>query len=203
MTKTSKFLTILVTFFSILYMGTAFMMWAVQVNWKEKANVEFPKKTIDDQKVRIQELDQLIAATDKQHEEAKKGIAADILAISAPEIGRAALLEKEWAQLNVEVSNVAGQIEAEAKKVQAKQDEDKKLREDVQRLQSQYQDLVEQRTDAEANVKRLRDLLVQSEGVLARLRARSRLLDIDEGKKPYSEDETSNPAASRPAKTLK
>jgi hypothetical protein len=222
LTKASKILTVLVTFFSILYMGIAFMMWTVRADWKEKATKEFPKSRINTlvtqeplepqttkdfmtaQTNVLANLDREIAATDKAHEEAKKAIAADIVSITAPQIGREAQLEAEWAQLNAEASAIAGQVDAEAKKVQIKEEEDKRLRDDVHRLMSQYEDLVAQRSDAEANVKRQKDLLFQAKGVLERLRLRARLLDADEGKgEIYPQTENPEPAATRLKNTLK
>ena len=61
----------------------------------------------------------------------------------------------------------------------AKQVYAKRLREDVTRLQSQYEDLVAQKEDALANVKRLRDLLFQAEGVLERVKRRQQALDAE------------------------
>src|SRR5579862_3029897 len=131
MTKASKVLTILVTVFCILYMGIAFMMWAVRTDWREKATKEFPKTLIADQKNQIDALDKEIAATDKLHEEAKKAIAADIASITAPQIGREAQLEAEWATLSAEATAIAAQADVESKKVQIKEEEDRRLREDV------------------------------------------------------------------------
>ena len=202
MTKASKVLTVLVTVFCILYMGIAFMMWTVRTDWKERATKEFPKARIAEQKTQIEELDKEIAATDAQHAAAKKAIAADIASITAPQIGREAQLEAEWATLNAEASAIAGQVDAEAKKVQTKEEEDKRLRDDVYRLMSQYDDLVAQRSDAETNVKRQRDLLFQAKGVLERLRLRAKLLDAEQGKE-YEDVEKPEPAASRITNTLK
>jgi chromosome segregation ATPase len=204
MTKASKALTVVVTVFSILYMGIAFMMWTVRIDWKEKATKEFPKTRISTQQTQIQEIDKEIAAVDAQHEAAKKGIAADVVSITAPQIGRAAQLEAEWMALNTEASAIAGQVDADAKKVQVKQEEDKRLRDDVYRLMSQYEDLVSQRSDAEANVKRQRDLLFQAKGVLERLRLRAKLLQAEAGEsEQYEGTEKPQPAAARFTKSLK
>ena len=46
----------------------------------------------------IKDLTDAIAAVDKQHEDAKKGIAADELALAAPQTGREAQLEVELAK---------------------------------------------------------------------------------------------------------
>ncbi|MBI3863054.1 MAG: hypothetical protein HY290_14275, partial [Planctomycetia bacterium] len=104
MTKASKALTIVVTVFSILYMGIAFMMWTVRADWREKATKEFPKSRISEQQTQIQDLDKEIAAVDAQHAAAKKGIAADKVAFTAPQIGRQAQLETELAALIAEAS---------------------------------------------------------------------------------------------------
>ncbi|MBI3865354.1 MAG: hypothetical protein HY290_26055, partial [Planctomycetia bacterium] len=95
-------------------------------------------------------------------------------------------------------------VDAESKKLQAKQDEDKRLREDVYRLRSQYEDLVAQKLDAEANVKRQRDLLFQAKGVLERVRLRAKLLDAEEGKGGYDDVGSKPvPAAARFTRTIK
>ena len=69
---------------------------------------------------------------------------------------------------------------------------------------SQYEDLVAQRADAEANVKRQRDLLFQAKGVLERLRLRAKLLQADAGESDqYEGTEKPQPAAARFTKSLK
>ncbi|MBS0260742.1 MAG: hypothetical protein JSS02_02200 [Planctomycetes bacterium] len=206
MTKASKVLTVLVTFFSVFYMGIAFMMWTVRTDWKEKATKEFPKSRISEQQTKISDLDKEIADVDKNHTLAKKSIGVDVVAITAPEIGREARLEAEWAALATEATRIAAQVDAEAKKVQLKEVEDKRLREDVQRLFSQYEDLVAQRSEAEANVKRQQDLLFQAKGVLERVQLRARMLDAAEGKEYDGAEpkaETAGSSATRSPGTLK
>jgi chromosome segregation ATPase len=208
MTKFSKILAVLVTAFSILFMGIAAVMSTAQTDWKSKATKEFPKSRITDpvngQQAQIANLSKEIETLDKQQKDAEAGIAADSLAITTPDTGRVALLEAEVAQLIDESRKVADQVEAEAKKVGGKQDEDKRLREEVTRLKSQFDDLVAQKEDALANVKRLRDLLFQATGVLDRVKKRRESLD-SERSRPYDPDPSTaaRPASRRPENLLK
>jgi chromosome segregation ATPase len=179
MTKTSKVLTVLVTAFSILFMGITAVMSTAQTDWREKATKEFPKSRIADQTAQLDDLRKEIEALDKQQKLAVDGIAADSLAITAPNTGRVARLEAELVQLIDEAHKVAEQVEAEAKKVGAKQDEGKHLRDRVTRLTSQFEDLVAQKEDALMNVKRLRDLLFQARGVLDRVKKRQQALEAE------------------------
>jgi len=181
MTKTSKVLTVLVTAFSILFMGITAVMSTARTDWKEKATKEFPKSRIAEQSAQLDDLRKEIESLDKQQKSAVDGIAADSLAITAPNTGRVAQLEAELVQLVDEAHNVAAQVEAEAKKVGAKQDDGKHLRDRVTRLTSQYEDLVAQKEDALMNVKRLRDLLFQAKGVLERVKKRQEALEAESG----------------------
>jgi chromosome segregation ATPase len=202
MTKFSKFLTILVTSFSVLFMGIAAVMSTAQTDWKEKATKEFPQSRITEQKTRIADLGKEIESLDKQQKAAEKGIAEDSLAITTPDTGRVAKLETELTQLSDEARKVAGQVEEEAKKVGEKLDEDKRLREEVTRLMSQFEDLVAQKEDAVANVKRLRDLLFQATGVLERVKKRSKSLETEQGRN-YEEPASPQATSRRPARTGK
>lgn len=179
MTKAGKILTIAVTVFCVVFMGVAAVMSTVRTDWKEKATKEFPKSTITDQEARLGDLQTKIDAVKKQDDEANAAIAADIKAIEAPEIGRVAVLEAELAKLIDDAHAVFEQSEAEARKVDAKQEEDKRLREVVTRLRSQYEDLVAQKDDALADVKRLRDLLFQAKGILDRVEKRQKSLELE------------------------
>ena len=201
MTKTSKCLAIAATVFSVLFMGIAAVMSTAQTDWKEKATKEFPQSRIAEQRTQIQDLDKEIESLTKQQEVAEASNKADSLAVTAPQVGRVARLEVELTGLIDEAHKIAEQVEAEARKVDTKQDEGKRLREEVTRLQSQYEDLVAQKLDAQANVKRLRDLLFQARGVLERVKKRQEALNVDG---TYDSD-TAEPrsALRRPAKTLK
>jgi chromosome segregation ATPase len=179
MTKTSKVLTVLVTAFSILFLGITAVMSTAQTDWKKKAKDEFPKSRIAEQTAQLDDLRKEIESLDKQQKLAEEGIKADSLALTTPETGRVAQLEAELTQLVDEAHKVAVQVEAEAKKVGAKQDQGKHLRDRVTRLTSQYEDLVAQKEDALANVKRLRDLLFQARGVLDRVKKRQEALEAE------------------------
>jgi chromosome segregation ATPase len=184
MTKLSKVLVVAAAVFSIIFMGVAAVMSTVRTDWKEKATKQFPKSKIADQQTEIADLDKAIEGVTKQHEAAKAGIDADIQALVAPNTGREAELEKELAKLVEEAHSLSQQIEVEARKVDAKQEEDKRLREEVSRLRSQYDDLVAHKADALANVKRLRDLLFQAKGLLERVEKRRDALEAEGVKKP-------------------
>jgi len=202
MTKTSKWLTIVVTVFSIVFMGIAAVVATLKTDWKEKATKEFPKSRISEQTTQIQDLDKEIAAVKAQQESSAKNIAIDVNALMAAEVGREAVLQKELAQLIEQAHSLAEQIEAEANKVQLKQEEDKRLREEVTRLKAQYEDLVAQRIEAVATVKRQRDLLFQAMGVLERVTRRMESLRAEQ-QKSYEEISPARKAAARAANTFK
>lgn len=205
MTKTSKILTIVVTVFAIVFMGIAAVVSTVRTDWKEKATKEFPKSRISEQMTQIQDLDKEITALKSQQESAAKNIATDTQAIVAEQVGREAQLQMELAQLVEEAHTLAEQIEVDGKKVQLKQDEDKRLREEVTRLKAQYEDLVAQRVEAADTVKRQRDLLFQARGVLERVTRRMESLRAEQGKSGEYEETAParGAAASRTTKTFK
>jgi len=205
MTKASKVLAVAVAVFSIIFMGVAAVMSTVRTDWKEKATKEFPKSRISEQQTQIADLDKEIESVTKQHDAARAGIEADVQAIIAQQTGREAQREKELAALIEEAHTLSEQFEVEAKKVQAKQEEDKRLREDVTRLKSQYEDLVAHKDDALANVKRLRDLLFQANGLLERVKKRRDALEAEGVKKKpdYEPDSDTGKDASRPTSPLK
>ena len=218
MTKASKVLTIVLTVFSIIFMGVAAVMSTVRTDWKEKATKEFPKARIAEQTAKIADLEKEIASIKSQQEAAAAAIEADIKSFLAPQIGREAQLEAELEKIVEEAHTLAGQVEIAAKKVQLKQDEDKRLREEVTRLRTQYDDLVSQKYDVEETVKRQRDLLFQAIGILERVKHRLELLKADAaqgngyapesaGEGPAAEEDATTPnaqpSAARPANTLK
>jgi len=188
MTKSSKALTILLTVFSLLFMGVAAVMSTVRTDWKAKATTEFPKSKINEQKEKIETLEKEIASLEKQQKDAAAWIDADVKSFTDPQVGREVQLEKELDGLVKTIRDLAAQIETDAKKVQLKQDEDKRLRDEVTRLKAQYEDLVSQKLDVEQTVKRQRDLLFQAKGVLERVTHRLNLLKAEQGEKPYSDD---------------
>jgi chromosome segregation ATPase len=205
MTKTSKHLTIVVTVFSIVFMGITAVMSTVRTDWKARATKEFPKDRIAAQMTQLQDLEKEIADLKLRQESAAKNIAADVQAIVAEQVGREAQLQTELAQLIEEAHTLAEQIEVEGKKVQLKQEEDKRLREEVTRLKEQYDDLVAQRSEAIDTVKRQRDLLFQAKGILERVTRRMESLRAEQGKSgEYEETQPARgAAASRTTKAFK
>ena len=223
MTKVSKVLTIVLTVFSIIFMGVAAVMSTVRTDWKEKATKEFPKSRIVEQTAKIADLTKESESLDLQQKAAAVAIEADIKSFLAPQIGREAQLEAELEKLVEEARALAGQVETDAKKVQLKQHENKRLREEVTRLRTQYDDLVSQKYDVAETVKRQRDLLFQAKGILERVKHRLELLEADtakdsgydpepagegpagEGPAAEGDDTAPNaqPSAARPANTLK
>ncbi|HLJ11330.1 MAG TPA: hypothetical protein VKU82_09075 [Planctomycetaceae bacterium] len=204
MTKASRCLAIAVTVFAVVFMGVAAVMWTVRTDWKHKAQVEFPKKQIDEQNARLTELQKEIESVDKQQKDAVAHIASDVRAIGEPASGRVAQLEKELEELIEKSHAIAGQVEVDAKKVHDKQEVDKRLREEIARLQSQYDDLVAQKQGALADVQKTRDLLFQARGVLERAERRSKALKA-QGAQPgkYDADNGgSEPTASRPTRAV-
>jgi chromosome segregation ATPase len=182
MTKASKVLTIVVAVFAIMFMGVAAVMSTVRTDWKEIATKEFPKSRIAEQTTKIADLDKEIASLESQKKAADAAIEADVKSFTARQIGREAQLEAELVKLIDEAHTLAGQVETAAKKVQLKQDEDKRLREEVVRLKTQYDDLVSQKYDVQETVKRQKDLLFQAIGVLDRVQRRLDLLKAEEAK---------------------
>ena len=213
MTKASKALTVALAAFSIIFMGVAAVMSTVRTDWREKATKEFPKSRITEQVEKIKELDEKIGSFETHQKEAAAAIEADVKSLFDPAVGREAQLEAQLAKLVEESNTLTAQIETDAKKVQLKQDEDKRLREEVTRLRAQYDDLVSQKYDVVETVKRQRDLLFQAKGVLERVQHRLELLKATAGKEvQYAPDPTgkeeeakpdSQPAAAGPSKTLK
>jgi hypothetical protein len=175
-TKISKGLTIAVTVLSVLFLGVAALTSAVSTNWKERATKDFPKSRVAELEKEKADLNAGIKAAEEQQQASVKAIEADTQGLTAKNTGREALLEAELEQLIEQAHVLSEQLEAEAKKVQLKQDEDTRLREEVTRLRSQYEDLVDQRQAALADVQRLRDLVFQARGVLERAERRKAAL---------------------------
>src|SRR6185295_10022459 len=96
----------------------------VRTDWKEKATKEFPRSRVTEQKTQLDDLDKEIKSIARQQTDAEAGIASDSLSISTPTTGRVALLEKELTTLIDEAHKLAEQVEAEAKTVDEKQDQD-------------------------------------------------------------------------------
>jgi chromosome segregation ATPase len=189
MTKLSKLLTVAVAVFAVVFMGIAAVISAARTDWKEKATKELPetreftkespKSRIASQKTKIEDLDKQIKSQEAQQQAVAAAIEADVKAIADPKTGREAQLEKELADLIEQAGTLAKQIEEQSRIVQSKQDVDKRRREEVTRLKSQYDDLVAQKHGALADVKRYRDLLFQARGLLERVKRRADALKAE------------------------
>jgi chromosome segregation ATPase len=95
-------------------------------------------------------------------------------------------------QLEAQAHTLSEQIEVEARKTQQKLDELKLRREEIKRLQTQYEELVAQRQFSQGEVRRLRDLVFQAQGVLERVERRRQQLKADGGDVGYDEPETAS-----------
>jgi chromosome segregation ATPase len=184
MTKFSRLLTIFVTVLAVAFMGVAAVSTATWTDWKKVANERYPQNDIAKQKQDLAALDELSKAVDKAQQLAVAGIDADVKAIADPATGREVQLEKMLAQLEQKTLELAEQVELQARKADVKLDDLKLRREDVMRLQSQFDELVSQRQASQADVKRLQDLLFQAEAVLQRVERRREALESETGQGP-------------------
>ncbi|MCY2967497.1 MAG: hypothetical protein NT069_28345 [Planctomycetota bacterium] len=162
-TKISKALTVLVTVLSLAFLGATAVSSIARTDWKTKAN-EFPRAKTAELQVEIDKLkkqaDDYAALTPLT----VASIAADLTAMEL----KAARLNQYAVTLETEDKKLREINATTAVTAQAKLDTDKLRREEIQRLQAQYEELVSQRAAAQAEVLRLRDLLYQSRGVLQR-----------------------------------
>lgn len=187
MTRFSRILTIFVTVLAIAFMGVAMVATATWTNWRDIALNKFPSAEISKQKETLARLQKEAEATDKEQQLAVAAIDADVKAISDPETGREAVLEKSvLSALEEQTRRVAQEVEAQARKADAKLGELKLRREDIARLQSQFDELVSQRQASQADVKRLEDLLFQAKAMLERVERRREWLESE--LKPSYED---------------
>ncbi|HTI50105.1 MAG TPA: hypothetical protein VL475_04110 [Planctomycetaceae bacterium] len=177
MTKFSRSLTIFVTVLAVAFMGVAAVTTATSTDWKEAATKKFPKARISEQQEQIRKLDEGISATENALKLALAGIAADVKALSDPETGRESELEKQLAGTEQRARELAQQIEAQARKADAKLEELQLRREDTVRLENQFAELQSQKVATQAEVKRLGDLLFQAKGMLDRVRRRRESLE--------------------------
>lgn len=194
MTRFSRSLTIFVTILSIVFMGVAAVTTATSTDWKEIATKKFPKSRINEQQEQIRKLDESIKATDDAQKLAIAAIATDIKALTDPATGREAELEKQLAATEQRAHELAQQIEAQARKAEAKLDELQLRREDTVRLANQFAELQSQKVATQAEVKRLQDLLFQARGMLDRVRRRHESLEAQIRGTPEA-PETPAPAA--------
>jgi chromosome segregation ATPase len=181
MNKFSRCLTVFVAVICVAFMGVAALSTATYTDWKTIATKEYPRAEITKQAETIRGLEDDIKRAEDARVAALAAIAVDEKAISDPATGREVLLEQQLAQLQVQAHTLAEQFETEAKKAGAKLDELTLRREDTVRLQNQHDELVSQKLAAQAEVKRLRDLLFQARGVLERVERRRAALESQKG----------------------
>lgn len=197
-TTISKVLTVLVTALSLAFLGATAVSSIARTDWKAKAN-EYPR-------TKAQELQTQIDLLKKQAEEYAALTPKTISAIDIDQksmIAKAEALKTYAAQLEAEDKKARQQNDATAVTAQEKLDVDKARREEVVRLQAQYEELLSQRIAAEDELLRLKDLLNQSRGVLERAVRRNQSLKTSLGRtdaKPYDpavDEETLPPAKPR------
>jgi len=175
-TTISKVLTVLVTALSLAFLGATAVSSIARTDWKGKAN-EYPRN-------KTQELQNQIEVLKKQAEEYAALTPKTIAAIDVDQksmLAKAETLKAYAAQLESEDKKSRQQNDATAVTAQEKLDVDKARREEVVRLQAQYEELLSQRIAAEAELTRLRDLLNQSRGVLERAVRRNQSLKTSLG----------------------
>ncbi len=162
-TKISKALTVLVTVLSLAFLGATAVSSIARTDWKTKAN-EFPRAKTAELQV---EIDKLKKQSDDYAALTPLTIASIAADLKAMEL-KAERLNQYAVTLETEDKKLREINATTAVTAQAKLDTDKLRREEIQRLQAQYEELVSQRAAAQAEVLRLRDLLYQSRGVLQR-----------------------------------
>ena len=181
MNKFSRPLTIFVTVLCISFMGVAAVSTAARTDWKTIATKTYPKTRIGEQQQQITKLDEEITAVNEEQKRVVAAMEADVKALTDPTTGREAELEQLLEQLVTQAQQVAKEIEQQARKEDTKLDTLSLRRDDVARLQNQFDEFVSQKDAALAESKRLRDLLVQAQGLLERAQRRLELLESQSG----------------------
>lgn len=187
MTKVSKVLTVLVFIASVAFMAFAATSSATRTDWKTRV-AEYPEK-IAAQRKKIEQLDQDIVRWDARLKDAQASEKADLAAMDR----REAALVTQVQQLQAQASALALQIDTEAKSVQAKREQARLRREEVFRLRNQLEELRTQNDSTIGESKRLKDLLVQAQGVLERAERRMQLLEADGARLPDSAGKKTGP----------
>lgn len=177
-TTISKVLTVLVTALSLAFLGAAAVSSVARTDWKLKAN-EYPRNKTQELQGKI---DALKAEADNYAQQTPLVVAA-IDTDQKSMIAKAEVLKAFSVQQESEDKKLRQQNDATAVAAQGKLDVDKARREEVVRLQAQFEELLSQRLAAEAEVARLRDLLNQSRGVLERAARRNQSLKISLGRR--------------------
>jgi DNA repair exonuclease SbcCD ATPase subunit len=168
MTKAGKVLTVFVVVIAVAFAGAATIDSATRTDWRFKAEREFSEKMIQAQSAELDELKKASDSLDLQLKAWQNALVADVAALEA----RAARWNAELAQLADTDGKLFENVEVEKKKVQDRLDELSLRREEVSRLLTQYEELVAEKGMAQADARRLRDLLVQAKGNLERVERR-------------------------------
>ena len=167
-TTISKVLTVLVTALSLAFLGAAAVSSIARTDWKVKAN-EYPRNKTQELQAKIDALKAEAANYAQQTPLVVGAIDVDQKSM----IAKAEVLKNYSIQQESEDKKLRQQNDATAVAAQGKLDVDKARREEVVRLQAQFEELLSQRLAAEAEAARLRDLLNQSRGVLERAARRN------------------------------
>jgi chromosome segregation ATPase len=173
MTKFSKVLTVLLVVFSVSFMALSAVSLMSSTDWKSRKK-DLSEKTAE-QTRELAALETEYAGWDKRLQDAKNTITQDVAALKKKEEVLAAALAKQ----EEAASALAGQTVVKAKEAQAKRDEARLRREETVALRNQLDELRTQKRDAEAEERRLSDLLVQAQGTLERVERRQELLAAD------------------------
>lgn len=179
MNKFSRLLTIFVTVLSVAFMSVAAVSTAARTDWKEAATKTWKKARISEQQQELRDLEEKITAVGNEQKLALASIEADVKALTDPATGREAELEQNLAQLEQQARQLAKDIEEQARKADTKLETLSLRRDDVARLQNQFDEIVSQKEAAQQEAKRLRDLLVQAKGVLDRVERRREALTAE------------------------
>lgn len=175
MIKFSRILTVAVTVLAVAFMSVAAVAVAVRTDWRARTK-QFSSAEISEQQQKISELDRQIKATEDELQASAAAIASDVTALTNPAGGAEARLEAQIKELVEQSRKLAGEIEVAASNSQSRLDELSLRREDAFRLEMQYDELVAQKQAAQAEVKRLQDLLIQAKGVRERVERRQKSL---------------------------
>lgn len=176
MTKFSKILLVLLVCASVGFFGLAAMSAAsmsnvqVRLEQAKAQKTELAKKLSD-----VQGQTPTVADVESKTSDVRKWNPADMAAMDA----RAVVLSNQLKALNEEYLLLSKATIAKHQETQAVREEVERLRAETTQLLAQLDSLRAERGAAEADEKRLKDLLVQAEGMLQRAEQRKEQLKAD------------------------
>ena len=176
MTKFSKVLLVLLVCASAAFFGLAAMSATSYSNVQsrlEKAKAE--KKIRTDKLAALQALTPPVADVEAKTNDVRKWNPADRAAMDA----RAELMAKQLVALNAEYVLLSQKTIEKHQETKLVREEVERLRAETTQLLAQLDSLRSERGAAEAEEKRLKDLLVQAEGMLQRAEQRNDQLKAD------------------------